>query len=70
MLAAHDEVAAIWYAGSKSGSATVEKQSAGNLKASWVNDGKRRDWLGGDGQGIDYLRRAVQVKNIWVPYGE
>jgi aldehyde dehydrogenase (NAD+) len=21
------------------------------------------------GRGRDYLRRAVQVKNIWVPYG-
>ena len=49
----------------------VEKASCGNLKATWVNHGRRRDWLDiGQGQGRDYLRRATQVKNIWVPYGE
>jgi aldehyde dehydrogenase (NAD+) len=70
VLAAHDEVSAMWYIGSKDSSAMVEKQSAGNLKATWVNDGKMRDWFGTEGQGVDYLRHAVQVKNIWVPYGE
>lgn len=49
----------------------VEKASCGNLKATWVNNGYQRDWLSNQqGQGRDYLRRAVQVKNIWVPYGE
>jgi aldehyde dehydrogenase (NAD+) len=70
VLASHDEVSAMWYVGSKDGSAMVEKQSAGNLKATWVNDGRARDWFANEGQGPDYLRRAVQVKNIWVPYGE
>jgi aldehyde dehydrogenase (NAD+) len=70
-LAEHDEVAALWYAGSKEGSAMVEKASVGNLKATWVNYGRQRDWSDTrQGQGRDYLRRAVQVKNIWVPYGE
>ncbi|MGB3646713.1 MAG: aldehyde dehydrogenase family protein [Mesorhizobium sp.] len=70
-LAEHDEVAALWYAGSKEGSAMVEKASVGNLKATWVNYGRQRDWSDiRQGQGRDYLRRAVQVKNIWVPYGE
>ena len=69
-LAEHDEVDAIWYVGSKEGSTMVEKASCGNLKATWVNNGRQRDWLSAQGQGKDYLRRAVQVKNIWVPYGE
>ncbi len=70
-VAEHDEVAALWYAGSKEGSAMVEKASVGNLKATWVNYGRQRDWSDiRQGQGRDYLRRAVQVKNIWVPYGE
>lgn len=69
-LAEHAEVAAIWYVGSAEGSAMVERASAGNLKASWVNGGRARDWLDPrQGQGRDYLRHAVQVKNIWVPYG-
>ena len=71
VLASHDDVAAIWYVGSREGSATVERASIGNLKATWVNDGKRRDWLDPEqGQGREYLRRATQIKNIWVPYGE
>jgi aldehyde dehydrogenase (NAD+) len=68
-LAEHDEVAALWYFGANS--AMVEAASAGNLKPTWVSNGKRRDWLSRvEGQGVEYLRRAVQVKNIWVPYGE
>ncbi len=70
-LAEHHDVAALWYFGSKAGSAIVERASASNLKATWVGDGPARDWLSPDeGQGPDFLRRAVQVKNIWVPYGE
>ena len=70
-LAEHDDVAALWYVGSADGSAAVEKASAGNLKPTWVNHGRPRDWFdGGAGQGRDYLRRATQIKTIWVPYGE
>jgi aldehyde dehydrogenase (NAD+) len=69
-LAEHDEVAALWYFGSREGSAMVEAASAGNLKPTWVSNGTRRDWLNRQqGQGHEFLRRAVQVKNIWVPYG-
>ncbi|MAS13722.1 MAG: aldehyde dehydrogenase [Nitratireductor sp.] len=69
-LAEHDEVAALWYFGSAEGSAMVEKASAGNLKSTWVNNGRMPNWLDdAQGRGRDYLRRAVQVKNIWVPYG-
>ncbi len=71
VLAQHDDVAALWYFGSKVGSAIVEKASAGNIKASWVNNGLERDWLSvTQGQGRDYLRHATQVKNIWAPYGD
>jgi aldehyde dehydrogenase (NAD+) len=70
-LAEHDEVAALWYCGGGEGSAAVEKASAGNLKPTWVSCGKRRDWFDNlQGQGHEYLRRAMQVKNIWIPYGE
>jgi aldehyde dehydrogenase (NAD+) len=70
-LALHDDVAALWYHGSANGSAAVEKASAGNLKSTWVNGGKALDWFDDvQAQGPEYLRRATQVKNIWVPYGE
>ncbi len=71
VLARHDAVAAMWYLGSAAGSTAVERESIGNLKATWVNDGHRCDWFDAvQGQGDEYLRRATQVKNIWVPYGE
>jgi aldehyde dehydrogenase (NAD+) len=70
-LAEHDEVAALWYFGSAAGTKMVEEASAGNLKATWCSNGRPRDWLSrAEGQGSEFLRRATQVKNIWVPYGE
>ncbi len=71
VLALHDNVDAIWYHGSAEGSAMVERASAGNLKRCWVNYGRRRDWFDPhQGEGEIFLHRAVQVKNVWVPYGE
>jgi aldehyde dehydrogenase (NAD+) len=71
VLAQHLEVAALWFFGSKSGSEMVERESAGNLKATWVTRGKARDWFVAEqAQGEEFLRHATQIKNIWVPYGE
>jgi len=70
VLAAHDDVDGMWYFGSKPGSASVEKLSAGNLKRTWVNYGKGRDWMDASNEGREFLEEATQVKNIWVPYGE
>ena len=67
-LADHDDVAALWYCGTRDGAAAAEAASAGNLKVTWTLP--NRDWLSRDGQGAEFLRRATQVKNIWVPYGE
>ena len=71
VLAAHDDVDAMWYWGTAEGSAAVERLSAGNLKQTWVNRGRRVAWDDlGRGEGKTFLRHATQVKNIWVPYGE
>jgi len=67
-LADHDEVAALWNFNSGVDAAMVDKASAGNLKPVW--NGGSPDWQAADAQGREYLRRATQVKNIWVPYGE
>jgi aldehyde dehydrogenase (NAD+) len=67
-LAEHDDIAALWYCGSAEGARAAEGLSAGNLKATWAV--ANRDWLAGEGEGREFLRRATQVKNIWVPYGE
>jgi aldehyde dehydrogenase (NAD+) len=70
-LAEHDDVAALWYFGTAAGSADVERASAGNLKATWVNHGRAIDWRSNtEARGREFLRRATQVKNIWIPYGE
>ncbi len=71
VLAGHDGVDAMWYVGPEAGSRTIEALSVGNMKRTWVNDGRRRDWMNArQGEGREFLREAVQVKNIWVPYGE
>lgn len=70
-LAEHDEVAALWYCGNKESIKMVEEGSTGNLKAVWTDGGFERDWLDDRlGQGRDFLRRATQIKTIWLPYGE
>jgi aldehyde dehydrogenase (NAD+) len=69
-LADHDDVDAVWYFGSRVGATAVEKASAANLKRTWT-EWTGREWLDPRaGEGRDFLRRAVQVKNIWIPYGE
>ncbi len=70
VLAEHDEVDAIWYFGPRDGVAMVERASADNMKRTWA-EWTARDWLSPDqGEGREVLRRATQVKNIWIPYGE
>ena len=70
-LADHDDLDALWHFGSAAGAAEVERRSIGNLKRTWCDHGHVRDWEDPDqGAGREFLRASVQVKNIWVPYGE
>jgi aldehyde dehydrogenase (NAD+) len=69
-LASHLDVNAVWTFSSTPLSALVEKEAAGNLKRTWVNHARARDWMGAEGEGRAYLRAATEVKTIWVPYGE
>ena len=69
-LAEHDDVAALWYFGPPDGAADVERASAGNLKATWCRHVRAQDWYAPPAAGREFLRRATQVKNIWIPYGE
>jgi aldehyde dehydrogenase (NAD+) len=71
VLADHDDVDALWVFGSKTASATAEKHSVGNLKRTLVDHGLETDWNDPEAaEGPILLRHAVQVKNIWIPYGE
>jgi len=69
-LAGHLDVDAVWSHSGADLSAVVEHASAGNLKRSWVNNAKGRDWADGASEGREFLARATEVKTIWVPYGE
>ncbi|MBE7638106.1 aldehyde dehydrogenase family protein [Sneathiella sp. P13V-1] len=70
-LADHDNVKSVWYFGPEGGSQLVEASSAGNMKRTWCNHGRRRDWFDArQAEGEEFLRHAVQIKNIWIPYGE
>jgi aldehyde dehydrogenase (NAD+) len=70
VLAAHDDVDAVWYFGTREGSAEIERLSAGNMKRTWVDNGVARDWSSAEqGEDEEFLRQATHIKNIWVPYG-
>jgi aldehyde dehydrogenase (NAD+) len=69
-LARHDAVDAIWFFGDREVAAELEKASTGNLKQTWCET-VARDWYDpAVGSGSDLLHHAIQVKNIWIPYGE
>jgi len=69
-LAGHMDVDAVWSFSSTDLSAVVEKSAASNLKRTWVNNNKDRDWFANGAQGRPFLEAATEVKNIWIPYGE
>jgi aldehyde dehydrogenase (NAD+) len=70
VLAEHDDVEAMWYCGSADGVKMVEMASASNMKRTWCPS-PSTDWFDVDeGEGREFLRETVQVKNIWIPYGE
>jgi len=70
VLAEHDDADGMWYFGTAAGVKAVELASAANMKRTWTS-ARTRDWLDTrQGEGREFLRRATEVKNIWIPYGE
>ena len=71
VISEHSGVDAIWHFGSKKHFSDVESLSISNLKQTFVNDGEGVDWTVTHNPFLkELLRRSVQVKNIWIPYGE
>ena len=69
-MAEHDGIDALWFAGDAATSTMVEKASTGNLKQTWTSRGLYYDLSDkAKFEGDYFLRRATQVKNVWVPYG-
>ncbi|EKE44365.1 aldehyde dehydrogenase family protein [Oceaniovalibus guishaninsula JLT2003] len=67
-LAGHADVDACWSFSSSDISAVIERESAGNLKRTWVNNGHARDWSRADSAA--FLAHSTEIKTVWVPYGE
>ncbi len=73
VLADHDGLDALWLAGDGEGdpalAADCEARSVGNLKQTWCLPAGI-DWQVRDAEfERERLRRAVQVKNLWLPQG-
>jgi aldehyde dehydrogenase (NAD+) len=70
-LAEHDGVDAIWCFADQASAVAAKAGSIGNLKQVFTNEGRAIDWFdANEGEGRWFLQHAIQVKNIWVPYGE
>jgi aldehyde dehydrogenase (NAD+) len=66
-LGDHLGLSSVWHFGSVEGGQRIQKLSAGNLKQTWTMPDGTIDWFGSPAK--EFLRRATQVKNVWVPYG-
>jgi aldehyde dehydrogenase (NAD+) len=73
VLAEHLDVDGVWFFGGEEDRPAVraiEAAAAGNMKRTWCSL-VARDWtVPPQGEGREFLRRATEVKNIWIPYGE
>ena len=67
-LAGHMDVGAVWSFSSSDLSQTIETEAARDLKRTWVNHARNRDWT--DPATREFLGQACEVKTVWIPYGE
>ncbi|MCW9044345.1 MAG: aldehyde dehydrogenase family protein [Pseudopelagicola sp.] len=67
-MAGHLDIDAVWSFSSTDLSASIEHESAGKLKRTWVNNASARDWSNDHTRA--FLEASTEVKNIWIPYGE
>ncbi|RWF95351.1 MAG: aldehyde dehydrogenase family protein [Mesorhizobium sp.] len=70
VLARHDDVDGLWVFADAETCAKAEADSVGNLKRVWTGNGRSLDWASVEAAGDAFLRRAIEVKNVWVPYGD
>ena len=70
VLARHDDVDGLWVVAEADICGKAEADSIGNLKRVWTSQGRAVDWTSETVSGDYFLRRAVEIKNVWVPYGD
>ncbi|WP_281824286.1 aldehyde dehydrogenase family protein [Jannaschia rubra] len=66
-MAGHANVDAVWSFSSVDISGTIEREAAHDLKRTWVNHGRGRDWAAGDPG--PWLAHATETQTIWIPFG-
>jgi len=69
VLAKHDDVDGLWVVAEADTCTYAEVESVGNLKRVWTSNGRAIDWTS-SAHNDAFLRRAVEIKNVWVPYGD
>ncbi|MFN4272999.1 MAG: aldehyde dehydrogenase family protein [Aliihoeflea sp.] len=70
VMAKHDDLDGLWCVADAETCRMAELESAGNLKRVWTSGGRAVDWSGSAGRPASWLRRAIEIKNVWVPYGD
>jgi len=71
ILAKHDDVDALWLVADADICEKAQFHSTGNLKRVWTSQGNSIAWENDNNDGgEEFLHRAIEVKNIWVPYGD
>ncbi len=70
VLSKHDDVDGLWIVADAETCGKAEAESIGNLKRVWTSNGRAIDWTSPAAGGDYFLRRAIEVKNVWVPYGD
>ncbi|MEM8823690.1 MAG: aldehyde dehydrogenase family protein [Pseudomonadota bacterium] len=66
-VAGHNGVDAVWSFSSADISGVIETECAADLKRSWVNYGRGRDWVAPSSK--PWLEAATEVQTVWVPFG-
>jgi aldehyde dehydrogenase (NAD+) len=70
-LAKHYDLEGLWCWADAGLCRFVEEQAAATMKRTWVSHGRFFDWVSEQQGGSDeFFRHAVEIKNIWIPYGE
>ena len=70
VLARHCDIEGMWYWGSRRDSKLVGFAAAAAMKRTWVKYGLHPDWFDEDqAQGEAFLRKATEIKNVWIPCG-
>ncbi|GAB4184625.1 MAG: aldehyde dehydrogenase family protein [Wenzhouxiangellaceae bacterium] len=71
VLAKHNNVDGLWCFSDSDTCTAVEYQAAENMKRTWLSNGLAYDWHNSSQtSGELLLRRACEVKNIWIPWGD